>query len=98
MGLYPLLILYIAKYGNERLVRFLFWAVIGSYVFTAITTYAGCIMYPGAARTLALPEEEMGANIFAMYNFLHILLGLEFVVLISLVLFLFSQFLQYLYH
>lgn len=72
MGLYPLLILYIAKYGNERLVRFLFWAVIGSYVFTAITTYAGCIMYPGAARTLALPEEEMGANIFAMYKMANI--------------------------
>lgn len=72
MGLYPLLILYIAKYGNEKLVRFLFWAVIGSYVFTAVTTYAGCIMYPGAARTLALPEEEMGADVFAMYKMANI--------------------------
>ena len=72
MGLYPLLILYVAKYGNERQVRFLLGAVIGSYVFTSITTYAGCIIYPGAARTLALPEEEMGADVFALYKMANI--------------------------
>lgn len=72
MGLYPLLILYVAKYGNERQVRFLLGAVIGSYVFTSITTYVGCVIYPGAARTLALPEEEMGADVFAMYKMANI--------------------------
>lgn len=72
IGLYPLLIMFIAEHCNGKFIRYLFWAVIGSYVFTAITTYIGCILYPGAARTLAIPEEEMGAEVFAMYKMANI--------------------------
>lgn len=68
VGLYPLLIFYIAKYCNKKFIKYLFWAIVCSYVVTAITTYVGCILYPGAARMLALPEEEMGTEIFVMYK------------------------------
>lgn len=72
IGLYPLLIIYITNYCNTKFIRYLFWAVVGSYIVTSITTYMGCILYPGAARTMALPEEEMGPEIFAMYKMANI--------------------------
>lgn len=72
MGLYPLLILYITEYTNKKFVRYLFWAVLGSYLFTSITTYFGCIVYPGASRTLAVTEEDMGSDIYAMYKMANI--------------------------
>lgn len=72
VGLYPLLILYIAEHCNKKFISYLFWAVVGSYIFTAITTYVGCVMYPGAARTLALPEEEIGSDLFVMYKMANI--------------------------
>lgn len=72
IGLYPLLMIYISVYCNEKFIRYLFWAIVGSYIFTAITTYIGCIMYPGAARTLAVPEGDIGIDIYSMYKIANI--------------------------
>lgn len=68
VGLYPLIFMYISKTGDVKSYKILFWAVACSYTLTALTTYIGCVTYPGAARDLAMPEEMIGSDVYSLYK------------------------------
>jgi hypothetical protein len=60
--------MYISKTGDVKSYKILFWAVACSYTLTALTTYIGCVTYPGAARDLAMPEEMIGSDVYSLYK------------------------------
>lgn len=66
--LYPLIIAYLIGSGDKKSCKLLFWAVLGSYILTALTTYIGCMTFPGAARHLALSEDLVNADEYAFYK------------------------------
>lgn len=66
--LYPLMFVYIISSGDKKSCKILFWAVLGSYIITALTTYIGCIAFPGAARILAQTEARIDANEYVVYK------------------------------
>lgn len=68
IALYPILALFIIDRYDERVVKRLFWLSMASYMLTAITTYFGCILYPGAARFIATDLAGTDPILYSLYK------------------------------
>ena len=65
--IYPLVTLYLFKCQNQKAVTRIFYIVIISYMVTAVTTYIGCGIFPGASRQIAGNLDSKDEELFTLY-------------------------------
>ena len=78
--IYTLIALYLIRHGEKKIIKRIFYVIMFSYIVTCVTTYIGCINFPGASRLLAkgLKEEPalyallMNSNVGG-FNFIYTL-------------------------
>ena len=79
--LWVLIIRYIVKLNNEKISKFILFYVLGFLLITSITTYYGCMMYPGLSRNMTAGElSETERILFSTLN----IGGFDFIYTIAL--------------
>ena len=70
--IHPLLALYLIRKKDKKAVRRMVIIIGISFLITAITTYFGCLTYPGASRDLAAMLSTKDSALYALYMSLNI--------------------------
>ena len=70
--IWPLLVIAIIKSRDIQFAKFLLFVVFLCYVLTGVTTYIGCVLYPGATRELASLYSLNNSEKIELYHSLNI--------------------------
>lgn len=68
----PIVALYIMKCNNQYRVKNIWFFIVFGLLVTCITTYYGCLNYPGAAREQAAALAETNSELFQLYRSMNI--------------------------